>query len=713
MEIKTDSDMGNNIQDLERSLSEQKAGGGNEEFYEEYMKTVEARLDMLKKNQTDAMTATLDMLKKNQTDAMTKMAAKSENDYADMKTLINMRPKAKTKNDQQTLSIKNGVDCKDQGDTESENKMKQNDGSQNIPNIKEVTTGSEKISEKPEVKVEKEEKTMKGQKRKKIINPSQNKKAKSESTSTASKSNQKPQVNSAEHEVEIYQDIDAMSREELEDTLKKWHDWIVAGQVELAKDDAKIILNRLGPFRPSQGEPASTKHCKTDKTALKVMNERTNGYKDTHRTLWVKPNGSCLPNSASMYFEGDESRSLELRVRTAAVMLLEEDNLVKEAKSRRWYGTCKLTYTEELEAITSPTGWCNAMCLEAMGRATQSLVASVYPNVGEVGMIDFKGMNRTFNESSTHLKWTITVMWTNIAGMDKSREVNHFVPIVEINPQPAIVHVDDSPQAMINVNKIDRVSKGVAKELNFSDSEKEDGYTCDLEDSSEEFNLSSSDKDEEDIKKMDMYESAKVKSVKSADEEDENEYSDEHEEEVVLKRLKNMKAYKIIEYAKNNSPIDELPMGPKGNKRYVVDNKENFERLSSPHEEKENCEYWDDEGAYCNCSSTYHLYQKRKNDLCYLRGVLMNSDGILVKKGVALKNQPNMSTIFRLRVTYQTHVADKKFRKKTTMFVKVPEEYKTLLERAVIEYQGTDPPETEHGNSKNVNIFYFLRMGVG
>ena len=74
-----------------------------------------------------------------------------------------------------------------------------------------------------------------------------------------------------------------------------------------------------------------------------------------------------------------------------------------------------------------------------------------------------------------------------------------------------------------------------------------------------------------------------------------------------------------------------------------------------------------------------------------------------------MTNPPSMEKVWHLRTVYHYNTTDPSFSKRTTMVLHAPSQYQITINKALVEYKGTQPPGAQkanpHGNAKRVIHF--------
>ncbi len=449
----------------------------------------------------------------------------------------------------------------------------------------------------------------------------------------------------------------------------------------------------------------------TDPLSIDILNEGLPEIASKVTPIQAVGDGSCLFNALSIAIVGHDGLALELRLRCCIEMIIHRAE-IEERGARLKYGeTCALTYLEDVRKATEVRGWSNCFTIHGLAIASGIAIRQFYPNLPNQFSGNVQVCNQIFDpiQPATH---KVSIMFTSADGSDN---LNHFVPLrpkaeglaemdkkLPFKPAQLSPCIDDNlkerecdPEFATEVHSSEMLGVEDIKTAAKFDEESIEGHDAKP--------LSDIQIDVEKVKKKVRIRSHHKETAECAE---------ELEDSIIVasEELKPLLIFQAVKYAMNNDPLPKLPIGPKGNQRFCIDNTSNYKSLK----EGENCSYPDDRGAWQGGRSTTQIYHVDKDTgrLKLMQGVL-KKDGKFVKavpgskEKEALTPQPRPEETLYVKTVYHTHKHNKKFKKKTTMFVEAPSTYAEILLRAVVEYTGIDPMAHPHGNAtKSLADFY-------
>ena len=178
---------------------------------------------------------------------------------------------------------------------------------------------------------------------------------------------------------------------------------------------------------------------KTDNISLPLLNLSlpTELFK-TKRPLMTKKDGSCLFNSLSLALMGTEDYAIFFRLLAAMYMISNSDECEGLMTTAAWRQNVE-SYKKELAYTLARSGTGSAFTIEVAGRALDIAIESLFPNFGDASAFaNYRNTNnRIFNADQVNHK-QITILWCSTYKIqDDLFAFNHFVPIVNCDPNSA------------------------------------------------------------------------------------------------------------------------------------------------------------------------------------------------------------------------------------------------------------------------------------
>lgn len=153
------------------------------------------------------------------------------------------------------------------------------------------------------------------------------------------------------------------------------------------------------------------------------------------------------------------------------------------------------------------------------------------------------------------------------------------------------------------------------------------------------------------------------------------------------------------------TPLRKIPLGPKGNKRFVVNNEANYKAYSRGKQ----CMYVDDRSAYRKSSQFWlHYTVNEDGSLNLQRDWKREKNGAITtfSDKTVVDTKPYNDRILVVKTTYH-HSKNAPLTKRTTEFFKTPSNLAILRTRCLVEYKGIDTNDLTlqpHGNNRKVRF---------
>ena len=158
----------------------------------------------------------------------------------------------------------------------------------------------------------------------------------------------------------------------------------------------------------------------------------------TKKPLMTKKDGSCLFNSISLALTGTEDYSTFFRLLAAMYMISNSDECEGLMTTAAWRQNVE-SYKKELSYTLANSGTGSAFTIEVAGRALEIAIESLFPNFGDDSpFANYRNTNnRIFNADQVNSQ-QITILWCSTYKIQDPRfAFNHFVPIVNCDPNSA------------------------------------------------------------------------------------------------------------------------------------------------------------------------------------------------------------------------------------------------------------------------------------
>jgi hypothetical protein len=151
--------------------------------------------------------------------------------------------------------------------------------------------------------------------------------------------------------------------------------------------------------------------------------------------LKTSGNGDCLFDAASLYLVGNETKSVELRYKTA-LMLINEENVIRNHKDKASLKDLSPSYDSAVRDCAQIGKYSSQWTIIALAKVLNMPIKVIYPSVGGHKGLAHRTLNAVYNVGSSESA-LLTIMWTSMkaptSAMISGRKwwsPNHFVPVI-------------------------------------------------------------------------------------------------------------------------------------------------------------------------------------------------------------------------------------------------------------------------------------------
>ena len=189
---------------------------------------------------------------------------------------------------------------------------------------------------------------------------------------------------------------------------------------------------------PNFSQPESFQGYPVDSGSTNILMKFSTNH---HQALRTTSDGNCLFHAVSTALFGNESMSLELRVRTALAMAFSSEIILSICP--KYIEFISPSFDAALKDCCTLGNWSNAYTIASLSFVLGVDIRSVYPPIN--GMMDISHSLLNFVFSSPESNGvTIPIMWTGPSSGDELWTPNHFVPIVGKESSIRVVNCSDS-----------------------------------------------------------------------------------------------------------------------------------------------------------------------------------------------------------------------------------------------------------------------------
>lgn len=419
-----------------------------------------------------------------------------------------------------------------------------------------------------------------------------------------------------------------------------------------------------------------------------------NGGIEGYTALQSTGNGNCLFNSVSILLFGNESKAVELRVRTALEMICSSQVYSKMSDLL----IVSPSYLDATVDCAKKESWSCAWTMQALATVIDMPIVSMYPRLNGSADKVADILNRQFLplhggvDSSSSEHNAVYILWshTSLCQTTRKRKIwtpNHFVPLIKSHFSPVMASTPNSR----SVNDPDLTSP-IKKQIT--------------------------------QKSISSYSDSSFAITQSSDEIKTNELDEKnwnaHFDSSTVpaggtpnngKLLSNEEVYVIVLTTNMEDTIADIPRGNKSNLRFVVNNSQNVMHTSTS--KKTRSTFFDDCGIWNSYRSRtvrttflvegkMHLRTVSKRDgvYCYERRIHGKKDW------VELEQQPTPSDVIVMCRYYSSLKHDACFSKRISWIEFNDKTFKGNF-IAVHEYIGTFPTiPSIHGKNTAGDNYY-------
>lgn len=252
-------------------------------------------------------------------------------------------------------------------------------------------------------------------------------------------------------------------------------------------------------------------------------------------------------------------------------------------------------YTEVLDQISTQHGWFSPLGLEAMARALNVRIRSIFPFVmDQVGLYhSHKTLNCSFNQKASNQR-EVHILWCTSDNLDNISNINHLVPVVKLITQIE-EPLPSSKQPKATPKKKSTKKKSPEKSVPESPAEEEVKFSSNVPKNSNDF-IHPEFADNE-VHDYDGGPSDSASPVPGPSQRKVEENGDGDEEEDDDGYLEFLSPEEIIDLLMKEEAISHIPVkAKKANRRFVVNNTKNIEN----YKKGLNMDYFDRMGKKVN-----------------------------------------------------------------------------------------------------------------